>query len=90
MYPHLLTSIKLPTSLHYSPLEQISILASEFYFFSKVLAIVVDIDILTLAYGSGQNIILINEWMYLSYCIMINKYPMNTPIGLEMYKLRIN
>ena len=55
MYPHLLRSIKLPTTLYYSPLEQTSILASEFYFFSKVLAFLD--DILTLARGSGQNII---------------------------------
>ena len=30
-------SIKLPIDHHYRPLEQKSILASEFYFFSKVL-----------------------------------------------------
>ena len=48
-------SIKLPIDLHYRPLEQTSNLASEFYFFSKVLAFLD--DILTLACGSGQNII---------------------------------
>ena len=48
-------SIKLPIDLHYRPLEQTSNLASEFYFFSKVLAFLN--DILTLACGSGQNII---------------------------------
>ena len=55
MYPHLLRSIKLPTALNYSPLEQTNILASEIYFFSKGLAFLD--NILTLAYGSGQNII---------------------------------
>ena len=45
----------MPIDLHYRPLEQTSNLALEFYFFSKVLAILN--DILTLACGSGQNII---------------------------------
>ena len=55
MNPHLLRSIKLPTALYYSPLEQTSILASEIYFFSKGLAFLE--NIFTLADGSGQNII---------------------------------
>ena len=73
MYPHLLRSIKLPTSLHYSPLEQTSILASEFNFFLLLIITEQDTDeqilyffekvraflddILTWAAGEGQNII---------------------------------
>ena len=55
MYPHLFRSIKLPTALNHSPLEQTSILASEIYFFSKGLAFLD--NIFTLDYRSGQYII---------------------------------